>query len=302
MPVRILPPALRVALGLLYAACSSLLAAAQPNGTPLLYEVRSATNVVYLFGTIHVGTRSMYPLNAHIQEAFAAARVLALEADPTDQTAAMAAMAQGLYQPPDNLRNHIGPELYARLEAALPGIGLPIEYARAMAPPLLAMTISMMEIQRLGYDPDLGLDTYLARQAKAQGKAIVQLESLSDQIALFTALPSTAQQEMLAAALASISDAKLDADVKDLIEAWQAGDAARIERNVLEELGELSPDMAKLLEDRLYTQRNLGMAAKVEQMLAGSTPVFVAVGAGHITGETGLPELLRKKGFAVRRL
>src|SRR6476619_7597474 len=67
-------------------------AQAQNGSTPLIWEARSATNTVYLFGTIHVGARKMYPLSPAVEKAFAAARVLALEADPTDQAAAVAAV------------------------------------------------------------------------------------------------------------------------------------------------------------------------------------------------------------------
>ena len=44
------------------------------------------------------------------------------------------------------------------------------------------------------------------------------------------------------------------------------------------------------------------MAEKIEGFLAGGSTHFVAVGAGHLTGETALPALLRQKGYAVRRL
>jgi uncharacterized protein YbaP (TraB family) len=53
-------PALLAALALLAAALAPLFAQAQSGATPLLYEVKSDTNVVYLYGTIHVGTSAMY--------------------------------------------------------------------------------------------------------------------------------------------------------------------------------------------------------------------------------------------------
>jgi uncharacterized protein YbaP (TraB family) len=140
------------------------LAYAQGGSTPLIWEVRSPTTTVYLFGTIHVGARKMYPLSPAVEHAYAASRLLALEADPTDQAVALAAIQHSAYAPPDNLAKHISPALMEDVKKAAPALGLPIEYARAMRPHLLSMTMAMMEIGREGYDPSLGLDMHFARR------------------------------------------------------------------------------------------------------------------------------------------
>ena len=299
---RLMQRRLRPALTLVLAVLLPLPAFAQQGSTPLLYEVRSPTNTVYLFGTIHVGARTLYPLSPQTEAAFARSRVLALEADPTERSDATAAMARGLYTPPDTLAKHISPELYARLESMLPRVGLPLEFARAMKPYLLSMTIAMMEIQRLGYDPDLGLDMHFARRARAEGKRIVQLESMQEQISLFEDLPAETQEAMLRTALDGVSDGKLAPEVAELLAAWSTGNVEGIQRSVSRELEDLPEPAAKALYERLYDRRNHAMAEKVAGLLAGSEPCFVAVGAGHLIGATGIPELLRRQGFTVRRL
>ena len=293
---------LRWALALALAVLSPLLACAESGSTPLLYEVRSATNTVYLFGTIHVGARRLYPLSAQVEQAFAQARVLALEADPADTDDATAAMKQGMYEAPDTLAGHISPQLYTELTSVLPRVGLPIEFARAMKPYLLAMTIAMMEVQRLGYDPALGLDAHFADRARAEGKPIVELESMTQQMALFGELSSDVQEDMLRLAVSGVVSGDTAAQVAALVKAWSAGDVDGIAHSVLEELADMPPPAAKALRERLYDRRNLAMAEKVAAMLEGSEPHFVAIGAGHLIGPTGLPELLRKQGFAVTRL
>ena len=44
------------------------------------------------------------------------------------------------------------------------------------------------------------------------------------------------------------------------------------------------------------------MAEKIAGMLKGSEPTFVAVGAGHLLGPSGLVELLRAKGYKVTKM
>jgi uncharacterized protein YbaP (TraB family) len=275
---------------------------AQNGSTPVIWEARSATNTVYLFGTIHVGARKMYPLSPAVEKAFAASSVLALEADPTDPSSAMDGMANAAYQPPDNIARHISPELMAKIEKVLPQVGLPIEYARLMRPALLAMTIAVMEISRQGYDPALGLDMHFAKLAKQQGKRIVELESLADQLALLQSFSPALQAGMLEQSVDSVQSGALMNELRELVAAWRTGDPDGLMGQLKKDTEDLPPELAKEYERLLYQDRNEGMATKVIAMLEGSEPTFVAVGAGHLLGPTGLVELLQAKGYKLRRL
>jgi uncharacterized protein YbaP (TraB family) len=279
-----------------------LLGHAAQGSTPLIYEVRSQTNTVYLFGTIHVGTRGMYPLGANVEEAFARSKILALEADPTDQSAITSAIVQAMYRPPETISNHIPPDLLEQLKAVLPQVGLPFEYARGMKPYLLAMTLTVMEIQRLGYDPNMGIDTHLVQLAKGEGKQIVELESMQAQMQLFEVMSDKLQTAMLRATVEDIAKGELAIEMDDLQKAWTAGDADAIQENVLRETLGMPDDLGRDLYERIYDQRNRQMADKIALILEGSDSCFVAVGAGHLTGPSGLAELLKGKGFTVRRL
>jgi hypothetical protein len=288
------------ALGL--ALLAPLLAPAQPGSTPLLYEVKSDTNTVYLLGTVHVGSRQMYPLSPQVEEAFARSRVLVLEADPEDQSGVVAAVQRSLYQPPDNLGNHVSAELLAQLRAVLPKVGLPIEYAHTMKPALLAMTVTMMEVGRLGYDPAMGVDVHFARRAKERGMPLEQLESMDEQMRMLESLSAPTQQAMLAYAVQSIADGSFETELRDMMAAWSAGDEAGLRASVERESAALPAGPGDELRDAMYARRNATMAARVEAMLARDAPHFVAVGAGHLLEQDGVVELLRKRGFTVRRL
>ena len=283
-------------------ALPALAAHAQNGSTPLIWEVRSPTNTVYLFGTVHVGARKLYPLSTVVEQAYAASRALALEADPTDPTAALAASQRSTYAPPDSLANHISPQLMGELKKALPTIGLPVEYAEAMRPELLAMTLAMLEVGRQGYDPNLGLDIYLARRAKQDGKRIIELESIAGQLALLASFSPALQEAMLRSAVEDVMSGSLSADVRDLVAAWRTGDDKRLWELVNKEMEELPAPQAQELREQLYDARNREMTEKIVQMLASSEPTLVAVGVGHLLGGSGIVELLRKRGYTVRRL
>jgi hypothetical protein len=293
---------LREGVALALSLLSAVLASAQGGSTPIIYEVRSQTNTVYLFGTVHVGTRALYPLSPQVEQAFAASRALALEANPLDQQEVAAAMAYAMYQPPDDLSKHISPKLFERIKTLSPRIGLPLEYARRMKPHMLAMTLAMMEIQRLGYDSGLGVDVHLAQRATQSGMPIRELESMQGQMKLFDDLPADLKEGMLELAVDTIEDGSVEQEMDALLAAWAAGDADKIQSTILRETEGLPAPVAQELQAAIYDRRNEAMAVQVTAYLAGKEPVFVAVGAGHLTGESGIPELLKRRGFSVRRL
>ena len=103
---------------------------------------------------------------------------------------------------------------------------MPPDHVHALKPHLLAMTLTMLEVQRLGYEPALGLDLHFAQRAKREGKPIVELESMAQQMDLFEALPAEVQEDMLRAALEALDDGSLQTELERLVSAWRSGDAS----------------------------------------------------------------------------
>ena len=91
------------------------------GGKSFLWEVKSKTNVVYLFGTIHVGKRTFYPLPPQVEAALKQSQRLVVEADisNTDGLANIDAIIN--YQAPDSLDKHIPAPLFERLKTQFSG-------------------------------------------------------------------------------------------------------------------------------------------------------------------------------------
>ena len=54
-------------------------AASAPPKKALFWKASSASNVIYLLGSIHLGSKSMYPLPQKIEDAFEKSAVLLVE-------------------------------------------------------------------------------------------------------------------------------------------------------------------------------------------------------------------------------
>lgn len=59
-----------------------------------------------------------------------------------------------------------------------------------------------------------------------------------------------------------------------------------------------TPETARIL----LTERNVRWAAELKDRLSRPGVVFVAVGAGHLTGENSVQNLLTKHGIKVERV
>ena len=274
--------------------------AGNDSGRLFLWKATSKTNTVYLLGSIHVATEDMYPLPDEIQKAFAASKALAVEVDLTKvDPAAMqtAMMEKGVYPPGDTISRHVPRDTLDKLRAYLKGKGLPAAAMEQFRPWALAVTITMLEVQALGYKTELGIDKHFMDQAG--GRRIIELESAQEQLALLGGFPEKLEAEFLASTLDNAARTK--ELIGQTVAFWKAGDAEGLEQLVITGPLKERPDL-KGVYAKMFDERNGVMAKKIEAFLRAKEPHFVVVGAGHLIGDKGIVNLLKKRGFKVEQV
>jgi uncharacterized protein YbaP (TraB family) len=267
----------------------------------LLYEVKSGAGTVYLFGTIHVGKSEFYPLDAKVNDAFAASGTLYLEVNLSDASLAMNASAMATYPEGTSLDRKLSPSLKNKLGAALDRYRLPKEAASRMKPWMLGQTLLLMEATRRGYDPAFSAEMHLLGLAAAQRKEVRGLETLSEQFAIFDRMPESAQVKFLEDILDALESPGMARDLDALVAAWSHGDARELEDELMRERGE-DTAFARDVLPRLLDDRNRTMAERIADLARTGKTTFVAVGALHLVGPNGVVALLRARGMAVRAL
>ena len=288
---------------LLFAAFAAGNALAQKSGvTPLIWEVRSEANAVYLLGSIHLGRRDMYPMGPVVEKSYQASKIVVLEADPTDQESIMGAISASLYEPPESLQKNLPGPLLARLSRTLERYGIPLEQFQPMKPFLVAITLASIEYAKAGFDPSLGVDMHFARRAKQDGKPVVELESFGGQMALMSNLSGGLQESMLQVTLDSIDKGEIPALVGSMVDAWKSGDGIRLLDTVSAEERKLPAAVAQEFHRKFMSDRNIAMVGKIESMLKQPDVHFIAIGAAHLLGQDSVLQILSKKGYRVRPL
>jgi uncharacterized protein len=283
-------------------ARATMPAAATPaENRTLLWEVKSKKgNTVYLFGTIHVGKSSFYPLPASVDNAFKQSAQLVVEANIMEQKDG-AEIARLIELPKgETVAKHIRPALLARLKALLSANKIPYESVANMRPVMLGGMLPIIEFVKLGYEMNQGLDFKLLERAIAEKKPIKELETALGQIKLLTGMSSIMQEAFLENAVVSLELGKGATQVANIVNAWQKGDPKLLAQFA----DEASRDgkLADALNETLLAGRHPAMVEKIEGYLASEDIHFVAVGSLHLVGRGGLVEILKALGYSVTQL
>jgi uncharacterized protein YbaP (TraB family) len=85
--------------------------------------------------------------------------------------------------------------------------------------------------------------------------------------------------------------------VEAILDAWERGDAAGVERLAHAELAD-DPSLVPFYE-ATYFARNGSMHESLVRLLADGRTRFCVVGAGHLVGARGIPALLARDGWRV---
>jgi len=268
----------------------------------VLFKISKDGQVGYLFGTIHVGAESFYPLAPEVSRALSEAKELVLELDTRANDAFQNAVAaHASYPAGDSIEKHVSADTLARLTQALHASGITLSSVAHLKPWLLANILMGLEVQRNGFDRIHGNEFFLLAQAQARGTAVTELESAAVQLALFDTLSHADAERYLRESLAALSDGSSLRKAKTIIDAWRSGDTAALEA-LIPDAVEGDTVTAEFTRRMLLGKRNLDMAVRIERILTAGKAAFVGVGLLHLLGADGLPRLLAQRGFAVEKV
>jgi uncharacterized protein YbaP (TraB family) len=292
--------------GSAYAENNAVPVASEQAGTipqrGTLYRVRHNGNTTYLFGTIHVGKPAFFPLEAEVTRALTRASKLVLEIDIRHTEPFQSALQKhGMYADGDSIERHLSADSLLRLQQALQGFGLPLAQVKHMKPWLVTNMLIGLDLERHGYQRSHGIEIFLLSLADTQTKAVQELESAEYQMSLFDSMTDAMQEQYLRENLAELSDGNALKKAQALIDAWASANGDALEAMMRDSLKEKTIS-AEFTHRVLLEKRNPEMAAKIEALLRDDETTFVGVGLLHMVGETGVPTLLRQRGYEVEKL
>ncbi|WP_422948549.1 TraB/GumN family protein [Undibacterium sp. Ren11W] len=282
--------------GLLLAALPSQ-AQANTAAKGLLWEIKSASNTAYLFGSIHLAKADFYPLPASVEAAYLQADTLAVEIDATDSAASAKAMPMLSYRRPDNLKKHLSKATWTALQSV---VGDAAEQFLVYKPAMVATGLAIGAFEKQGYDPAYGIDLHFLKRAKTDKKRVIELESIEFQARVLGGLSDKDGDALLKQTLDGFLSGDMQRDTDAMIETWKSGDTEALVKLMREAA---SKDVgSKKIMKLLLDDRNIGMAQQISSMLASGNKLFIVVGAGHIAGINSITDILQKQGLQVKQI
>ena len=130
--------------------------------------------------------------------------------------------------------------------------------------------------------------------AHNQGKEVIGVETIREQLAAMDKLPQQMQTDMLIKTVKDMPAAR--ASYLQMVKLYQAQDLAGLSSIMKEDMPE---EEYKMYEDTFLVARNERWIPVIERE-ARAKPTFFAVGAGHLAGPKGVLELLRQKGYTIK--
>lgn len=263
-----------------------------------LWKASGDKNTVYILGSIHLLKRESAALKPIVQEVFSKSKRLVLEIDLVREGPAkfqQLLMQKGIDPEGKQLEQQLSQETYALTAKRASDLGVDLKILAPFKPWVVALTMVVMQLQKLGYDPNLGIDHQLARRAKQADKPVDGLETAEFQIDIFSRLTASEQDMFLRQSLLEMD--QLEKSVDDLVAVWNSGDVARGEQLLLESMRAYPELKAKLIDER-----NRSWIGQIEQFLKQDDNILVVVGSAHLVGKGGVIEILKARGYDLEQM
>jgi uncharacterized protein len=279
-------------------ASALLLAGAAPAAQntiahPALWTVHGRHSTVYLLGSIHVLPPHLVWRDQRVEHAIRSADTYVFEVSPDADVAKQFIAEKGSLPAGQSLRAMLPPASQADLDADLASVNVPEANLDSRRPWLVELALTTIQITQSGSSPTSGVDMSLLAEVRARGKPARFFETTEQQMALLAAGDSKLELESFEAFLKDFRAQK--EELPAMIAAWSAGDIDKLGALGLGHLAD-HPDAKKALVD----DRNRAWVKKIRAMLDTESGTFlITVGALHLTGDVGVPALLRADGYTV---
>lgn len=268
------------------------------NAHPAMWLMENEQSKVFFLGSVHLLPEEVKWYGGPIEEVVEKADEVVFEVHMTPEMEAKArtiTLANGLLSNGDLLSNYLEPEDYEYLVSKASEFGIPAQSVAGFKPWFASIALSVSAIQQEGWDPQSGVDKYVEKIVASKGTQISDLETIELQMSTLYDHPLDVQAGMLKDTLEQLRN------IKDLtlnmVGAWADGDEDKMSETFIIPMQE-----QKEIYKKLVIERNNNWIPVIEQLALKKQTTLVVAGVAHFIGGDGVVELLKEKGYDVKRV
>ena len=245
----------------------------------------------FIFGTMHVVSKDKFYLPETVLETLKSCDKVFFEvnsAPDEKETVALSQMEEGRMS--DYLDQAQKDSLYAYVEQIMGLDSVKYEYTLGKFKPFIFTQFPFMQIMLSGESIDMNL----MRIARENDVPVEGFETYAEQMAYFDNLSDSMQAELI---MSVVRETKNPQETWDELESHYLEQDLDAMMNDFEEEGAVEAFMSNQLLD----ERNKNWVRILTKRLVDEQ-LFIAVGAGHLSGENGLLQLLKNEGYSLTPL
>jgi uncharacterized protein YbaP (TraB family) len=244
----------------------------------------------YLYGTMHLNDKRLFRFDDSVYRAIEKTEGLAIEVNPDEMAAYFVNQLFDQLENGKKLQEILDQRYFNRNRNAL---------AKKFNKPAEEISASdvvkeknkwMSDYMQNGEMPTF-MDAYLYNIARRQGKWVGGIEDLSDQTGLMADLIDQSDISYLLATDSSTRRSNSNRSIEEMIRIYSNQDLEGIESIS-------SENSTAEVKDMMLIRRNLKMARRIDSLISLRT-MFLAIGAAHLPGDSGVISLLRRRGFTL---
>ena len=247
----------------------------------------------YLFGTIHMLCADDAVLSSNMKAAIRECDEVYFEVDMDNLFEMIGAIGKMKMTGDTTLEDLLSKEDYKKVKNYFESKTsmLPFSMLETFKPILAASTL---EEGSMPCDNTAMMEQVIMEQAKQHGKKIKGLETMAYQAGILDSIPYKLQAQQLVSYIDNAGTGnKEDKQMKEMFDAYKKQDLKKLEDLMVE----TDAGMAGFTDLLLY-HRNQNWVKKLKTLMLEKS-LLIAVGAGHLPGEKGVINLLRKEGYKV---
>ncbi len=243
----------------------------------------------YLFGTFHLMCRGDIQFSNSLKSALSNSSTVYMEMDMDDPAVLMGGLLMMNMKGGKKLKDLCTPDEYKKINSFFgDSLHMPLGMLETIKPYFLVALLypKMMPCKSVS-----GVEEELVKLSKENKKEIKGLETMEFQSSVFDSIPYEKQAKELIKSIDSIGSYRKYFDT--MVTVYKNQELSKMETLFQDENAGMEE-----YQDLLLDNRNKNWVKQLQSIMK-EQPVFVAVGAGHLSGKNGLITLLKTNGYTL---